>query len=65
MLIGMGFVIIREMFHRRIYLNSVLLLPLVDLVGGDRLELRYISLIVNIRLSLIHLCGFWLLVLLS
>ena len=39
------FVIISEMFHGRISLNSVLLLPLVNFVGGFRLELMYTSLI--------------------
>ena len=52
------------MFHGRISLNSVLLLLLVNFVSGFRLELRYISLIENIRSSLTHLHGFQLLVLL-
>ena len=59
-----SFVIIRQMFHGRIYLNLVLLLLLVNFVSGFRLELMYISLIENIRSSLIHLHGFQLLVLL-
>ena len=46
------------------FLNSVLLLLLVNFVSGFRLELMYISLIENIRSSLIHLHGFQLLVLL-
>ena len=56
-LIGMVFVIISEMFHGKISLNSVLLLLLVNFVSGFRLELMYISLIVNIRTSLTHLHG--------
>ena len=48
-LIGMVFVIIWEMFHGRISLNSVLLLLLVNFVSGFRLELMYISLIISIR----------------
>ena len=55
MLIWMALGIISEMFHRRIYLNLVLLLLLVNFVSGFRLELMYISLIKNIRSSLIHL----------
>ena len=43
-LIGMVFMIIREMFHGRISLNFVLLLLLVNFVSGFRLELIYISL---------------------
>ena len=53
------------MFHRKISLNLVLLLLLVNFVGGFRLELMHISLILNNRSSLIHLHGFQLLVLLS
>ena len=34
---------LREMFHGRISLNSVLLLLLVNFVSGLRLELMYIS----------------------
>ena len=37
-LIGMVFAIMREMFHERISLNSVLLLLLVNFVNGFRLE---------------------------
>ena len=49
----------------RISLNLVLLLLIVDFVSEFRLELMFIiSLIINIRLSLIHLHGFQLLVLL-
>ena len=40
-------------YHGRIYLNSVFLLLLVSFVSGFRLELMYISLIVNVRSSLI------------
>ena len=57
-------VIIWEIFHGRISLNSVFLLLLVDFVSGFRLELTYISLIENIRSSLTHHHGFQLLVLL-
>ena len=57
-LIGTVFVIILEMFHGSISLNSVLLLLLVNFVGRFRLELMYISLIVSIRSSLTHLHGF-------
>ena len=42
------------MFHGKISLSIVLLLLLVNLVSGFRLELIYISLIVIIRSSLIH-----------
>ena len=63
-LTGMVFGVICEMFHRRISLNSVLLLLLVNFVSGFRLGLMYISLIENIKSSLIHLHGFQLLVLL-
>ena len=51
--------------HGRISLNLVLLLLLVNFVSGFRLELMYISLIISIRSSLIHLHGFQLLVLLN
>ena len=44
--------IIWEMFHGRISLNSVLLLLLGNFMSGFRLELMYVSLIVNIRSSL-------------
>ena len=63
-LTGMVFVIFWEMFHGKISLNSVLMLLLVNFVNRFTLELMYISLIKNIRLSLTHLHGFWLLVLL-
>ena len=63
-LIGMVFMIIREMFYGRISLNSVLLLLLVNFASGFRLELMYISLIVSIRSNLTHLHGFQQLVLL-
>ena len=64
-LIGTVFVIICEMFHGRISLNSVLLLLLlVSFVSGFRLEFMYISLIINIKSNLTHLHGFQLLVLL-
>ena len=56
-LIVMVFVIILEMFHGRISLNSVLLLLLVNFVIGFRLELIYI-LIKSTRSSLSHLHGF-------
>ena len=58
------FVIIWEMFHGRVSLNSVLLLLLVNFVSGFRLELMYISLIKSVRSNLTHLHGFQLLVLL-
>ena len=49
--------IIWEMFHGRMSLDSVLLLPLVNFVSGFRLGLMHISLIESIRSSLIHLHG--------
>ena len=52
------------MFNGCITLNLVLLLLLVNFVSGFRLELMYISLIVNIRSSLFHFHGFQLIVLL-
>ena len=55
--------IICEMFHRIIFLNSVLLLP-VNFVSGFRLEFMYISFIISISSSLTHFHGFQLLVLL-
>ena len=58
------FLIIWEMFHGRIFLNSVLLLLLKNFVSWFRLGLMYISLIVNIRPGITHLNGFQLLVLL-
>ena len=45
-------------------LNLVLLLLLVHYVSGSRLEVMYISLIVNFRSSLTHLHDFYLFVLL-
>ena len=63
-LIGMVFLIIGEMFHGRISLNSVLLLVLVNFVSRFRLALMYIHLIVNTRSNLTHLLGFQQLVLL-
>ena len=54
-LIGMLFVIIREMFHGRISLDSVLLLLLVNFVSWFRLELMYIPLIESISSSLTYL----------
>ena len=63
MLIGKVFVIISEMLHGKISLNSLLLL-LVNFVDRSRLGLVYISLIENIRSSLTHLHGFQLLLLL-
>ena len=64
MLIGTIFVIVLEMFHGRISLNSVLLLLLVNFVSMFRLELIYISLIEGVRSSLTHFHCFQLLVLL-
>ena len=64
MLIGTIFVIVLEMFHGRISLNSVLLLLLVNFVSGLRLELMYISLNESMWSSLTHLHGFHLLMLL-
>ena len=52
-----------KMFHWRKFLESVLLLLLVNFVKSFRLELMYISPIVSIRSSLNHLCGFQQLVL--
>ena len=63
-LIGSIFIIIREMFHGSISLNSAFLLLLLDFVSGFRLELMHISLILIIRSSLTHLDGFELHVLL-
>ena len=53
LLIGIVFVILWEMFHVRISLNSVLLQLLVHFLSGFRLELLYKSLIKNIRSSFI------------
>ena len=58
-------VIISEMFHGRICLNSVLLLLLVNFASGFRLKLMHISFLVSIRASLTHLHGFHLLLLLA
>ena len=63
-LIEMVFVIIWEMFLGRISLNAVLLLQLMNFVGGFRLELMYISLLVSIRSNITHVDGFQQLVLL-
>ena len=63
-LIGMVFVIIWEIIHGKILLNSVLLLLLVKFVSGYRLELMCISLFEIVRSNLTHLHGFQLLVLL-
>ena len=63
MLIGTVYMIICKMFHRIIFLNSVLLLP-VSFVSGFRLEFMYISFIISISSSLTHFHGFQLLVLL-
>ena len=60
-LIEMVFLIIWEMFHGRISLNSMLLLLLVSFVSLFRLELMYMSFI---RPSLTHLHDFQLLLLL-
>ena len=53
-----------KMFHGRKSLNLVLLLLLVNVVSVFRLELIYISLIINVRSNLTHHHGFQLLVLL-
>ena len=63
-LIETVFVIIWEMFHGKIYLNSVVLLLLVYFVSRFRLELLYISLIKSISSRFTHLHGFQRLVLL-
>ena len=57
-------VIIWEMLHGRISINSILLLLLVNLVSEVRFELMYISLIVNIRSTFTQLHGSQLLLLL-
>ena len=62
-LTGMVLMIIWEMFHGRISLNSLFLL-LVNFVSWFRLELMYISFTKSIRSSFTHLHGFHLLVLL-
>ena len=61
LLIGTVFMIIREMFHGRISLNSMLLLLPLNFVSGFSLEMMYISLIGSIRSNLTHLHGFQLL----
>ena len=63
-LIEMVFVIIWQIIHGKISLNSVLLLLLVNFVSGYRLELMCISLFKIVRSNLTHLHGFQLLVLL-
>ena len=63
-LIEMVFVIIWQIIHGKISLNSVLLLLLVNFVSGFNLEFMYISLIESIRSSFGHLHGFQLLLLL-
>ena len=55
---------LRDVPWEDIFINSVLLLLLVNFVSGFRLELMYISLIVSIRSNLTHLHGFQQLVLL-
>ena len=57
-LIRAVFVIIWEMLHGRIYLNSMLLLLLVNFASGFRLRLMYISLIESIRSSFTYGHGF-------
>ena len=56
---------LRDVPWEDIFKLLVLLLLLVNFVTGFGLELMYISLIENIKSSLIHLHGFQLLVLLS
>ena len=58
LLIETVFVIIWEMFHERIFLNSAFLLLLVNFVGWFSLELMLIFLIVNIRTNLTHIYWF-------
>ena len=57
-LIRTVFVIIWEILHGRIYLNSMLVLLLVNFASGFKLELMYISLIEGIRSSFTYLHGF-------
>ena len=57
-LIGMVFAIIWEMFHGRIFSNLVLLLLLVNSVIRFKLELIYMSLIINTRSNLLILMVF-------
>ena len=54
-LTGAVYMIIWEMFHKRISLNLVLLLLLMNFVGGPRLKLMYISSTVNVRKSVVHI----------
>ena len=61
-LIGAVIMIIWEMYHGRMFLDSVLLLLLVSFASWFRFELMYISLIESISSSLIYLHGFQLLV---
>ena len=61
---GTVFMYIWELLHGRISLNSVLLLLLMNFVSRLRLELMYVSLIINIRSSLTYLYVCQLLVLL-
>ena len=56
--------VIWVMFLGRISLSSVLLLLVLNFMSGCRLELMYISLIVNVRPRLTHLHDFQLIVLL-
>ena len=49
---------LRDVPWEHFFIDLVLLLLLVNFVSGFRLELMYISLIENIRLSLSHLHGF-------
>ena len=60
-LTGAVYMIIWEMFHKRISLNLVLLLLLMNFVGGPRLKLMYITSTVNIRKSVVHIHDFHLL----
>ena len=53
-----GLVIIQGMFHDRVALKSMFLLLLPNYVIWSRLKLVYISLIVSIRSTLIHLHDF-------
>ena len=55
----------REMFRGSVSSNLVLLWLLHNFVSGSRLELMYISLIVNIRSNVTYIHGFMPLVLLS
>ena len=61
-LIGAVIMIIWEMYHGRMFLDSVLLLLLVSFASWFRFELMYISLVESISSSLIYLHGFQLLV---